>query len=94
MQVITDPAGEILWISPALPGRTHDLTAARTHRIIRIIRICERQEVPVLADRAYTGAGPLGYHRPQNGHPAASSPPPSAPSTAHSPRPGHPSNAV
>lgn len=44
----------VLWISPALPGRTHDLTAARTHRIIRI---CERQGVPVLADRAYIGAG-------------------------------------
>ncbi|WP_345012388.1 transposase family protein, partial [Streptomyces shaanxiensis] len=38
----------------ALPGRAHDLTAARTHRIIRI---CERQGVPVLADRAYMGAG-------------------------------------
>ncbi|NEA49883.1 transposase family protein, partial [Streptomyces sp. SID10815] len=31
VQVVTDPAGEVLWISPALPGRTHDLTAARTH---------------------------------------------------------------
>jgi hypothetical protein len=55
VQVVTDPAGRLLWISPALPGRTHDLTAARTHRIIRI---CERQGVPVLADRAYIGAGP------------------------------------
>jgi hypothetical protein len=25
VQVVTDPAGEILWLSPALPGRTHDL---------------------------------------------------------------------
>ncbi|WP_399125615.1 transposase family protein [Streptomyces sp. ITFR-6] len=50
VQVVTDPAGEILWISPALPGRTHDLTAARAHRILRI---CERQGVPVLADMAY-----------------------------------------
>lgn len=41
--------------SPALPGRTYHLTAARTHRIIRI---CERQGVPVLTDRAYTGASP------------------------------------
>ncbi|MEV6201487.1 transposase family protein [Streptomyces sp. NPDC051771] len=57
VQVIADPTGKLLWISPALPGRTHDLTAARTHRIIRIIRICERQGVPVLADRAYIGAG-------------------------------------
>ncbi|GGU12275.1 hypothetical protein GCM10010272_66890 [Streptomyces lateritius] len=55
VQVVADPAGNLLWISPALPGRTHDLTAARTHRIIRI---CERQGVPILADRAYIGAGP------------------------------------
>jgi hypothetical protein len=39
VQVVTDPGGRLLWLSPALPGRTHDLTAARTHRIIRI---CER----------------------------------------------------
>ncbi len=55
VQVVADPSGKLLWISPALPGRTHDLTAARTHRIIRI---CERQGVPILADRAYIGAGP------------------------------------
>ncbi|MER5402710.1 transposase family protein [Streptomyces sp. NPDC002599] len=55
VQVVTDPAGRVLWFSPALPGRTHDLTAARTHRIIPI---CERQDVPILADRAYLGAGP------------------------------------
>ncbi|MFI9568152.1 transposase family protein [Streptomyces rishiriensis] len=55
VQVVTDLVGRLLWISPALPGRAHDLTAARTHRIIRI---CERQGVPVLADRAYMEAGP------------------------------------
>ncbi len=55
MQVVTDPDGRLLWISPALPGRTHDLTAARTHRIIRI---CERQRVPIVADLAYQGGGP------------------------------------
>jgi hypothetical protein len=55
VQVVTDPVGRLLWISPALPGRAHDLTAARTHPIIRI---CERQGIPVLADRAYLGAGP------------------------------------
>ncbi|MCX4586914.1 transposase [Streptomyces sp. NBC_01481] len=55
VQVVTDLTGRLLWISPALPGRTHDLTAARTHRIIRF---CERQGVPILADRAYIGAGP------------------------------------
>lgn len=36
-------------------GRAHDLTAARTHGVIRS---CERQGVPILADRAYMGAGP------------------------------------
>lgn len=55
VQVVTSPTGQILWISPALPGRCHDLAAARTNRIIRI---CERQGVPILAGRAYTGAGP------------------------------------
>ncbi|MFD5652985.1 transposase family protein [Streptomyces sp. NPDC127039] len=55
VQVVSDPVGRLLWITPALPGRAHDLTAARTHRIIRI---CERQGIPILADRAYIGAGP------------------------------------
>jgi hypothetical protein len=32
VQVVTDSAGRLPWLSPALPGRTHDLTAARTHR--------------------------------------------------------------
>ncbi|GHH71724.1 hypothetical protein GCM10018793_07570 [Streptomyces sulfonofaciens] len=54
VQVVTAPDGEVLWLSPAPPGRCHDLTAARAHRIIRI---CERQGVPILADRAYIGAG-------------------------------------
>ncbi|WP_089107898.1 transposase family protein [Streptomyces hyaluromycini] len=55
VQVVTDPDGRLLWLSPALPGRAHDLTAARTHRILRI---CERQGVPILADLAYQGGGP------------------------------------
>src|SRR5262245_19142831 len=29
LQVISSPAGEILWVSGALPGAVHDLTAAR-----------------------------------------------------------------
>jgi transposase len=55
VQVVTDPAGRLLWIPPTPPGRAHDLTAARTHRIIRT---CERQGIPILADRAYLGASP------------------------------------
>ncbi|WP_435616272.1 transposase family protein [Streptomyces coelicoflavus] len=67
VQVVTDSEGRLLWISPALPGRAHDLTAARTHRIIRI---CERQGVPIVADRAYIGAGAwvtTAIRRPPNG---------------------------
>ncbi|MEU6708569.1 transposase family protein [Streptomyces wuyuanensis] len=67
VQVVTNPAGRILWLSPALPGRTHDLTAARTHKIIRI---CERQGDPILADMAYIGAGDwvtTAKRRPPNG---------------------------
>ncbi|MET8610455.1 transposase family protein [Streptomyces misionensis] len=67
VQVVTDPVGELLWLSPALPGRTHDLTAARTHKILRI---CARQGVPILADMAYIGAGDrvtTAKRRPPNG---------------------------
>ncbi|WP_326592720.1 transposase family protein [Streptomyces brevispora] len=63
VQVVTEPIGQVLWISPVQPGRCHDLSAARTHRIIRI---CERQGVPILADRA----GPwvtTGRRRPPGG---------------------------
>lgn len=28
VQVLTDPFGRLLWASAALPGSTHDLTAA------------------------------------------------------------------
>ncbi len=34
LQFLTDPHGELIWVSPALPGSTHDLTAAREHGII------------------------------------------------------------
>lgn len=54
LQVITDPTGRILWISPVLPGRTHDLTAARRRRIVTT---CIRLGIPVLADLGYLGAG-------------------------------------
>lgn len=53
LQVITDPTGRLVWLSRALPGRTHDLTAARTHRIVKT---CVRLRAPALADMAYTGA--------------------------------------
>lgn len=54
LQVITDASGRILWISQALPGRTHDLTAARKHQITTT---CIRLGVPALAGPDYLGAG-------------------------------------
>ncbi|MET8331341.1 transposase family protein, partial [Streptomyces sp. NPDC005181] len=38
----------------ALPGRVHDLTAARTHHIVTT---CVRLGMPALAGLAYIGAG-------------------------------------
>lgn len=80
VQVVTDPAGRLLWISPELPGRAHDLMAARTHRIIRI---CERQGVPILGrprlhrsrlvrdDTPRTPAEPRAHTDPANRQPGA-----------------------
>ncbi len=54
VQVIARPDGTPLWFSRATPGRTHDLTAARAHGIVQA---CLTRHIPVLADRAYQGAG-------------------------------------
>ncbi|WP_406053843.1 transposase [Streptomyces sp. NBC_01077] len=54
MQVITDPDGTLVWISPVLPGRVHDLTATRRHRITAT---CIRLGIPIPADKAYQAAG-------------------------------------
>ena len=34
VQVIADPAGRLIWASPALPGARHDMGAAREHGIL------------------------------------------------------------
>ncbi|GAA4885642.1 IS5/IS1182 family transposase [Kitasatospora terrestris] len=54
VQVLATPDGTPLWFSRALPGRTHDLTAARAHGIVQA---CLTRQILVLADRAYQGAG-------------------------------------
>jgi hypothetical protein len=54
LQVIASPEGEILWVSGALPGSTHDLTAARTWGILRELAAAG---LIVVADKGYTGAG-------------------------------------
>lgn len=54
VQVLTDPFGRLLWASPALPGTTHDLIAARQHRIIEALADVG---LKCWADKAYQGAG-------------------------------------
>ncbi|MEV6986775.1 transposase family protein [Sphaerisporangium sp. NPDC051017] len=57
VQVIASPNGTILWTSGALPGKTHDLSAAR---IWGILRKLEQAGIIVLADKGYQGAeGPV-----------------------------------
>ena len=53
VQVIADAADRLIWASAALPGSTHDLTAARTHAIIDALT---SNEVMTFADKAYQGA--------------------------------------
>jgi hypothetical protein len=65
VQVIADPAGRLVWASAALPGATHDLTAARTHDLINTLT---SDDVMTFADKAYQGAGgsirtPFKRHR-------------------------------
>ncbi|GGO57284.1 IS5 family transposase [Streptomyces daqingensis] len=54
VQVIADPAGRLLWASPALPGAVHDIKAARTHGIIDALT---EAGVECWADKGYRGAG-------------------------------------
>ncbi|MBN3933310.1 transposase family protein, partial [Streptomyces verrucosisporus] len=54
VQVITDPAGRPLWVSPALPGAVHDIKAARTHGVIDALA---EAGVECWGDKGYRGAG-------------------------------------
>ncbi|MDF5759211.1 transposase family protein [Spongiactinospora sp. TRM90649] len=53
IQVLASPDGTIIWTSGSLPGRSHDLTAAR---IWGIQRALERAGILTLADKGYQGA--------------------------------------
>jgi hypothetical protein len=54
LQVIASPDGDILWVSGALRGSTHDLRAARIWGIIRELAAAG---LIVLADKGYHGGG-------------------------------------
>jgi DDE superfamily endonuclease/Helix-turn-helix of DDE superfamily endonuclease len=75
LQVIATPGGDIVWVSGALPGAVHDLTAAR---IWGIIRELAASGLVVPADKGYHGAGDLsapptaaGANRPPRKTPTA-----------------------
>ncbi len=55
VQVIADPIGRLVWISPPLPGARHDMGAARDHGITDALT---EHEIPAAADTAYQGAVP------------------------------------
>ena len=55
VQVIADPAGRLVWASPALPGARHDMGAAREHGIIDALNTAG---IEAVADTAYQGGGP------------------------------------
>ncbi|PZT72595.1 MULTISPECIES: transposase family protein [unclassified Streptomyces] len=55
VQVLADPAGRLIWVSDALPGAVHDLTAARTHGIPAALAA---DATKCWADKAYQSAGP------------------------------------
>jgi DDE superfamily endonuclease/Helix-turn-helix of DDE superfamily endonuclease len=54
VQVIADPAGRLIWVSPALPGARHEMGAARAHGIPDALAAAG---VRAVADTAYQGAG-------------------------------------
>ena len=55
VQVISDPLGRLIWVSPPLPGARHDLGAARDHGILDAMQTAD---VRALGDTGYQGAGP------------------------------------
>ncbi len=55
VQILADPAGRLLWASPALTGAIHDIRAAREHGILDALASAG---IPCWADKGYQGAGP------------------------------------
>ncbi|GAA3596607.1 hypothetical protein GCM10022295_91810 [Streptomyces osmaniensis] len=54
VQVLTDPFGQLLWASPALPGAVRDVRAALEHGIVEALTAAG---IRCWADKAYRGSG-------------------------------------
>ena len=68
VQALTGPSGIPLWVSAALPGSTHDITAAR--QLVLPEARPYLKKVPILADSGYEGAGAgvlVPVKKPRNG---------------------------
>ncbi|WP_347876999.1 transposase family protein [Micromonospora sp. KC606] len=52
VQVVADPAGRLVWVSPALPGAVHDLTAERT---VGLVDALTSGNVMTFADKTSDG---------------------------------------
>jgi len=61
IQALTDTTGRLLWLSPPLPGKTADITAARHHRLLDRLH---RAGLAVMADKGYQG-----WHKDLRNHP-------------------------
>ena len=59
LQVLYDPHGFPVWVSPVEPGCTHDITAARRH-VFPTLNHAAGTWLPVLVDLGYQGAD-IGY---------------------------------
>lgn len=53
VQVISDPAGRLIWTLPALPEARHDMGAARHHGLLDAL---ESAGVQLIGNSAYRGA--------------------------------------
>ncbi len=55
VQVLADPAGRLIWASPALPGSRHNIAAPGEHDILDALA---QAAICAVADTGYQGAGP------------------------------------
>lgn len=56
VQVLCDPTGYPVWVSPAEPGSFHDMACARMH-VLPALHPAASAGLPTLTDKGYQGAG-------------------------------------
>ena len=83
VQVLADAAGRLIWASPALPGSTNDLTAARTHGLIDALT---GARVMTFADKGYCIKAPAAPSGPRSNAAAPAYPADKSRSTGTTPR--------